>query len=169
MSVIRKKPKVWISSNSLDRIRSLYTEFLPNEVGGVLLGYWLRGEGQIVIEDVTGPGPNAKHCRNRYSPDHEHDQKLIDEKYKESERKITYLGDWHTHPFSSPGLSHLDKTTLKKICSTSSARVSEPLMLIWGVEDHSETFRVHMVWKKSWGPIHCWCFEELRPYIFDKE
>ena len=69
---------------------------LPNETGGAFMGYW-SDPNTVVITDVIGPGPNAKHTRYSFHPDVEYHAAEIDRIYSQSGRINTYLGDWHTH------------------------------------------------------------------------
>ena len=116
------------------------------------MGYFGEPGNVPVIMYASGPGPNAIHLRNYYSPDQKFDESLIATIYRESGRQITYLGDWHTHPAPIDKLSYKDRKTLKKIATYKNARVNMPLMLI---------LSYHCQWKASiWqGKIirkSCW-------------
>ncbi len=99
------------------------------ETGGILMGYF-ASENVPVILHATGPGPNAIHHHNYYLPDQKFDEAVIATVYEKSDREITYLGDWHTHPASFPELSGRDKRTLRRIARYKLARVEKPLMLL---------------------------------------
>lgn len=102
----------------------------PLETGGVLLGV---GDGKnIWIDAVVGPGPAARHHSTSFEPDSNYQQEMIATLYEKSRRTITYLGDWHTHPHSSPHLSWRDRRTLRTISSDVAARQPKPLMMILG-------------------------------------
>jgi len=101
----------------------------PAETGGIVMGYWVS-EKEVVITAATSAGPRAGHCEDRYDPDVEHDQAEIARIYAETGRLHTYLGDWHTHPDSGPGLSRRDRRTLRAIASDPGARAPTPLMVI---------------------------------------
>jgi integrative and conjugative element protein (TIGR02256 family) len=100
----------------------------PLETGGVLLGS--TGESGLVIEQVVGPGPLARHERFQFLPDHEFQEAEIARVYEESGRTIEYLGDWHTHPDGGCSLSTTDKATLKTIARHKSARQPRPVMML---------------------------------------
>lgn len=163
----RSELRVWISRQSIELIQQLYHDFLPNEVGGLLLGYWSNETCEAVVTSVTKPGPNARHFRAGYLPDHEHDQIVIDVEYERSGRVITYLGDWHTHPFSPPSLSSIDKRTLKGIARFPDARASQPLMLIYGVESDSETVNFYTVYRNHRQLFKFWKYLELEVQIYE--
>lgn len=123
------KYTIWISHNVEDFIFLNGNEWLPKETGGVLMGY-CASEFESVITDIIGPGPKAFHGNSTFSPDQQYHEDEIKKKYEASERSITYLGDWHTHPNSYPYLSNQDKSTIKKIATYDNARLTNPIMLI---------------------------------------
>jgi len=102
----------------------------PLETGGVLLG--LADRVDVWIEAFVGPGPHAHHARTTFVPDAEYQDLRIAEIYEAFGRRISYLGDWHTHPNASPNISWRDQKTLRLISSEAKARQAEPLMLIFG-------------------------------------
>jgi integrative and conjugative element protein (TIGR02256 family) len=103
----------------------------PAETGGVVMGYWVS-DREVVITAATSAGSQATHREDGYEPDVDHDQREIARIYQESGRLHTYLGDWHTHPDSAPGLSRRDRNTLRAIATDAGARTPEPLMVIIG-------------------------------------
>ncbi len=48
-------------------------------------------------------------------------------RWKESGRKITYVGDWHTHPEAIPTPSYTDKSTFKD--TYRSSKIDQNLLL----------------------------------------
>jgi integrative and conjugative element protein (TIGR02256 family) len=109
----------------------------PYETGGVLMGYFSQGESELVITDVIGPGPNAKHTTTAFSPDLEFQHAEIARCYQQSNRLHTYVADWHTHPDGPPALSNKDKRVLMKIARCADARLPKPAMvLLAGGFDH---------------------------------
>lgn len=103
---------------------------VPFETGGVLLGV---GDGvNVWIDAVIGPGPTSIHAKTSFIPDAEHQQQHIARIYEASGRRVSYLGDWHTHPGVAPYLSWRDRRTLRAISRTAGARQSNPLMIVIG-------------------------------------
>ena len=125
----------WISKTALTFMVKEFIRNVPNETGGVLMGYWLAGSEGAVITQVVGPGPNAKHREFGFVPDASYQESEIARIYEESARLHTYLGDWHTHPDSTTRLSRTDRCTLIKIARHVDARVPDPLMAIVGESD----------------------------------
>lgn len=105
---------------------------LPNETGGVLLGYHVRRTDELAVTDVVGPGPNAQHESRGFVPDSAYHETEIARRYERSGRLIVYLGDWHSHPRSGPYLSARDGRTLRAIARFEPARLVKPLMVVVG-------------------------------------
>lgn len=113
-------------------------EVAPSETGGLLLGYEIEEEGwrQMVVQQLTGPGPDAEHSEFGFEPDGPWQREELDRTYRASDGTTTYLGDWHLHPGSgarSP--SHRDLKTARLIARHKPARLPQPLTLIAGLDD----------------------------------
>jgi len=126
---------VWIYRPVLKFMTVEASTKAPLETGGVLMGYFGQPENTPVILWATGPGSQAVHLRNHYDPDYEFDESQIATIYEKFGKRITYLGDWHTHPAPFAVLSYRDKRTLRRIAKCKSARIDAPLMLILSHED----------------------------------
>lgn len=137
----------------------------PYETGGCLTGYWSMASKEIIITNLIGPGPNAKHSLKEFKPDHEWQTSRIASIYKTSGYLHTYLGDWHSHPYRpNSSLSWKDMRTLRKIASFTPARAPIPIMAlvaggspwilrIWYLEQISFKFfsitkknEIHQIW-----------------------
>lgn len=92
------------------------------------------GVNEIVVDQVIGPGPNARHERYRFEPDIRWQHAKIADHYYATGGTSTYLGDWHSHPGAIHGrLSSIDRKALRIINSEPEAQCPEPLMVIlWG-------------------------------------
>lgn len=120
--------KIWIKKEVLDKIFLDGNNWLPKETGGVLMGYIAIED--YIITDFIGPGEKAVHGYHSFQPDQAFHESEVARIYKYSELKITYLGDWHTHPNSFPYLSNTDKKTAHKIAKYKKARLENPIMLV---------------------------------------
>jgi len=85
-----------------------------------------------VIARALGPGPNAKHGFFSFEPDYEWQVEHGRRIYRESNRCVAYIGDWHTHPFASPRPSWTDRKAARQIAEDPDFRAPEPLSLILG-------------------------------------
>lgn len=78
------------------------------EAGGVLIGRWIVGQGDVVVDEATGPMTGDKRSRFAFfRSKHEH-QRAIDRAYEVSLGTTGYLGEWHTHPEQLPQPSSTD-------------------------------------------------------------
>lgn len=102
---------------------------LPHETGGILLGYWQQQNVQIT--NMVGPGPNAQHGTAAFTPDRDWQYEQIDLLFAESQGKIEYLGDWHTHPLGVPFPSETDISLLESIAKSPESRCPRPIMCIF--------------------------------------
>jgi integrative and conjugative element protein (TIGR02256 family) len=125
----------WIDAKALAAVRREATERHPDETGGILLGWTgpsSAGDGRsdVVIAEVIGPGPGARHDRTTFRPDAAWQTAQVARLYEASGRRHTYLGDWHTHPNGSGRPSRRDRRTLATIARSPDARAPHPVILI---------------------------------------
>lgn len=122
---------IWIRNDHYKQIIEAIEEFLPYETGGILLGY-ADVQGNLVVTEIVGPGPDAIHQEDYFLPDGKYQQYEINKAFKASSGQTTYLGDWHSHPFKKPYLSAIDLNTLRKIAGHQASGTDEPVFLIVG-------------------------------------
>ena len=103
---------------------------VPDETGGILLGYWTVEFKEAIVLYAIGPGPCAIRSPAKFYPDGEYHWKVIEQIFTTTNGKVTYLGDWHSHPQGGRNLSWLDRSTLKKIAQTPESQTNHPLMVI---------------------------------------
>lgn len=128
---VRKEVGVaWISTVSLNKMITEADRSFPKETGGVLTGYWAVPFTEVVVIDITGPGPGAVHKADGFLPDADYQEKEVARIYKDSGRLYTYLGDWHSHPNGGSRLSRRDRRTVRAIAVHRPARAPVPLMAI---------------------------------------
>jgi integrative and conjugative element protein (TIGR02256 family) len=72
------------------------------EAGGVLLGRFLLGDNNVVVDHITIPTPVDKRTRFRFFRSGLAHQKRISESWVLSRGTCNYLGEWHTHPEGDP-------------------------------------------------------------------
>jgi integrative and conjugative element protein (TIGR02256 family) len=78
------------------------------EAGGVLLGRFLMGNSNVVVDRITIPMQGDKRLRFSYFRSKESHQKQISEAWTSSKGTCNYLGEWHTHPEDEPYPSSYD-------------------------------------------------------------
>jgi len=124
------RSRVWLSDVVVDFLLSEADAAAPNETGGILLGYSAQDSWDTVVTHAIGPGPKAVHALDRFAPDYDYQDAEVARIYEESNRQVSYLGDWHCHPKGCGRLSRTDKRTFRQIAECAAARVPEPVMLI---------------------------------------
>jgi integrative and conjugative element protein (TIGR02256 family) len=98
--------KVVIKSKAKETLIAETHRFKRLETGGVLCGYY--DNEYLIIDSVSGPGPDADHQIDEFIMDKEYMDKFLDSQYAESKGKNIYLGEWHTHPQKHPEPSGQD-------------------------------------------------------------
>lgn len=101
---------------------------LPNETGGVLVGY-ADSAGRTVVTGVVGPGPQALRTPTRFRRDGEHAQAEVDRLHRDSGGRDDYVGEWHSHP-ASVGPSSVDRGSMAWIGGNERYRREEPVLII---------------------------------------
>jgi integrative and conjugative element protein (TIGR02256 family) len=101
--------KVKIGPTALSVISSfIQDDYKKAEAGGVLLGRFLIGSNDVVVDQVTMPMTSDKRSRFHFFRSARSHQKLILEAWTSSQGTCNYLGEWHTHPESDPHPSGYD-------------------------------------------------------------
>ena len=139
--------QVWISDGSLAEIETSAVVSLPNETGGLLLGYW-SDKQTVVISRITLGGPKAQHWPNRYIPDYDYDAKISEREFRNSGNIVAYLGDWHTHPWYQKALPKLLGSPHAEIGELNLLRLASPLLFPWYAQSDATSL------SRGYGPIN---------------
>lgn len=84
------------------------------EAGGVLLGRFIKGTDDIVVDRVTVPMQGDRRSRFGFFRNPTPHQVAIDEAWIQSDHTCNYLGGWHTHPEPCPVPSRRDTRDWKR-------------------------------------------------------
>jgi len=109
--------------------------FKIHEAGGILLGYIVKEEAYIRITKVSTPCKYDKSTPTSFDRDANNAQKIINKEFDESQGKIIYLGEWHTHFQKVPMPSSIDINMIKKQYKVSTLNANILLLLIKGTEN----------------------------------
>lgn len=102
-------PRQLLSSLRLetDRIAGKY------EIGGVLLGY--RRNLDLEIKVATHPSEDDRSSKFRFERRSKHHQIVTTKLWKSSDKKVDWIGEWHTHPEKTPSPSLVDINSWRKL------------------------------------------------------
>jgi len=114
------------------------------ENGGILMGELYPRSNRIKITHVL-VCEHTKNSKYRLELNIECLQKQMNQIWQESKGTITYLGDWHTHPESSPKPSYTDYKTFVKNYYASTFEQNVLLYMILGSNKH--------IWFKSFNGL----------------
>lgn len=152
---VNRETRVWLQASAGERMLELASRAEPEETGGLLLGYWGGSQDEVVVVEATPPGPQAVETEDAFTPDYEHDRQVVAQRHRSSGGRITYLGDWHSHPESEIAPSIRDLRTLRRIADVEAAQVKIPIMALVGGD-------------KAWG-ISVWAWWGTHGFLWWKE
>lgn len=113
---------------------------LPNETGGVLLGYYDFNVGMVVIVDALPAPPDSKGTPQGFDRGKEGLAEIVEEASRRTAGIVRYVGEWHSHP---PGHSTRpspdDRKQLDKLAQEMANDGLPVLQLIVGDSD----IRIH--------------------------
>jgi integrative and conjugative element protein (TIGR02256 family) len=158
--------KIWISTIELEKMSRWAQEKEPNETGGILTGYHSSNNLEVVVAETFGPGPKAKHSPYCYKPDYRYDLACSGDVHDESHGLRSYLGDWHTHPASSPVLSWKDKRALRNISRYPYNYNPRPIMVILGGQKEDVEIAAWRVSLRTGRYLNRWLYipQEVKLY-----
>ena len=79
------------------------------ESGGVLLGRLVVSTEDVVVDEVTTPGPYDKGSRYLFRRSRRSAQPRVTAAWHGTDGTRIYLGDWHSHPENEPHSSSIDR------------------------------------------------------------
>ena len=117
----------------LNELYAVGLNHYPKEFGGLLIGKYSDDFKTCIIETTILP---VKYKSSRYG--FERGKKGLKSKLTEfynSEPRLIYVGEWHTHPDSLAIPSSKDKTAMKEIEDNNDVNITSPLLLIIGLNN----------------------------------
>jgi len=121
------KSSLHISRKALLTIKKILTHYYPNEYGGVFIGY--KSGNNIIITDILIPDSykNGKTVFVRHPGSL---NKRLSAIHEETNGKINYLGEWHSHPNGSTSPSLTDLNAMKEISDDVKINNPNPILMI---------------------------------------
>lgn len=128
-----KEYKLVISEAVLE-IFSKHKQNLPHlhECGGIVLGQ--VSKKTIFVNRASTPNIFDRSSRYRFERDKDAAQIIVDYEFQNSSQRITYLGEWHTHPENHPTPSGQDRKMIKAQYKLGKLNESFLLLIIQGLE-----------------------------------
>lgn len=111
---------------------------LPNETGGVLLGYFDLVLDMVFIVDALAAPPDSQGERTGFVRGVEGLEAAIEEAARRTGWIVRYVGEWHSHPRGhTPDPSGLDLILLVHLATGLDAEGLPAVMLIVGEDDET--------------------------------
>ncbi|AIS32352.1 hypothetical protein BRM9_1538 [Methanobacterium formicicum] len=141
---------VEINDLIISNIQNICIDARTNETGGILIGNYLDKNNAIIIE-ITGPSKDSKQSACKFNSGINGLIKLLNNKWNLGQY---YIGEWHSHPDSSPQPSKIDDMQMKKLSIDKALKCPEPILLIiGGNRDKGWELSVHVYTKDSKVPL----------------
>lgn len=106
------------------------------ETGGILIGK--RLPGFMVVIFALGPGIKARRTRNRFSPDIQWQQAILEKLF--NRHGVNYVGSYHFHPENDCLPSRLDLKVARQVVSDPEWNAPEAIFPIVSTVDHEMKF-----------------------------
>lgn len=126
----------------LNELYAVGLNHYPKEFGGLLIGKYSDDFKTCIIETTILP---VKYKSSRYSFERgKNGLKAKLTEFYNSEPRLIYVGEWHTHPDSLAIPSSKDKTAMKEIEESSNVNITSPLLLIIGLNNGNYHARLYI-------------------------
>lgn len=125
----------------------------PNEFGGLLIGRYVENSKTCLIESAVLP---KKFKSSRYYFERGKaglKKKLID--YYNSNPRLFYVGEWHTHNSNSIAPSSVDMIAMQTIEEYTNLGIISPLLLIIGLDGDDYSIGFYIQYKKKLYKYEC--------------
>ncbi len=125
-----KEINVSISKEVIQFMQGLIKENPTIETGGVMAGR-MDENGDIIVTHASEPGPKAVQSAMKFEKDVEYCQRFLDNLYIQSNQKVVYIGEWHSHPSLCNHPSGTDIKSLSEIAIRKEYLTESPAMIIF--------------------------------------
>lgn len=119
-----------IDSKLLEVLQTLGEKHLPNEFGGILVGYYSNDSRLLTITETILP-TKFKSSLYSFQRDTTGAEEELQALYSMKPQQY-YVGEWHTHPNASPIPSGIDINAMNSIISSKKVVILNPVLLIIG-------------------------------------
>ena len=113
VEIVRSEWRIHADERTLRRLHSLRDAALPNETGGVLLGYVDQLRKILYVVDTIPSPSDSKEWPNSYIRGSRGLKEAVDDISRLTAGVVGYLGEWHSHPDGAAcNSSHRDEAFL---------------------------------------------------------
>lgn len=117
--------QIFFSKKAVDEFESIQKNAMTSdENGGIILG--IIGGEYLYVESVTSACVKDERTRYAFLRQDEKHLDVWNSINNDTNGRIGYLGEWHSHPEKNPSPSKIDKEEWKKIKN----ELGEPLLFI---------------------------------------
>lgn len=125
-----------------EQLRAIRRAHLPNETGGVIIGYIDQKLKAIYVVDVLPAPPDSEADPTGFTRGVDGLEASLQEVARRTANIVGYIGEWHSHPPSvSARPSQTDRCLIKKLSEILAQDGLPALMLIVGEEEFSLSVR----------------------------
>jgi integrative and conjugative element protein (TIGR02256 family) len=131
LTCIHKGLNVEIEQELLDELYHEGMKYYPKEFGGLLIGCYSEDFKTCVIKTSIIP---MKYKSSRYYFERGIEglkQKLVE--FYNSNPRLIYVGEWHTHPDGVPSPSSTDLNAMSEIAESTDVSIENPILMILGI------------------------------------
>lgn len=121
-----------INSDVLNFLEFECSKVNGRETGGILLGYYSDDSSTAIITEATIPPRDSSCGYNWFQRGIAGLKSLLIHRWKNSSRRIFYIGEWHFHPAQMVIPSSEDYKQMQEISNSENYQCKEPIMLIIG-------------------------------------
>lgn len=133
--------EVVVSPGLINNMAMLGQFHYPSEFGGLLIGRYINENRTALIEKIITP---VRYQSSRNSFEREttglHGQL---ENYYNQEPKLSYVGEWHTHPDNYAVPSSLDLKAIHEIVQHKRVFIENPVLMIFNITPSTHSYRIY--------------------------
>lgn len=100
------------------KLHTLRSSALPNETGGILVGYHDMKRKHVYVVDALPAPPDSKGTPGTFDRGTEGIEEELCRIVSRTGANVGYIGEWHSHPTGSAGMSLLDKKQLEGLAKS---------------------------------------------------
>jgi integrative and conjugative element protein (TIGR02256 family) len=124
---------VIMNTGMREKLCKIRMSHLPNETGGVILGYVDQKLKHIYVVDVLNAPPDSDADRTGFTRGVEGLKAALDEVARRTANIVGYIGEWHSHPaFTTAYPSSIDRALIKQLADALELDGQPALMIIVG-------------------------------------